>query len=155
MAPCLECSSFTQCITCTTPYLFSNGSCIIQCPFGKVASLNITSNNSICIPCQAPCITCQNGSPTNCTMCAYGYFLFASNNTCVTQCSAMAPANTYYNELVTSTCSMCMFPCQTCVSQTVCLSCQIGFLTSAGKCENCPFGSYANVSQGVCINCPS
>lgn len=118
VAPCLNCSSFSQCISCISPYLFNNGSCIIQCPFGRVSYLNTTTNNMICIACQLPCITCQNGSPTNCTLCQYTYFLYSPNNTCVTTCSSIAILNTFYDELVTSTCSKCMFPCQTCRSQT-------------------------------------
>ena len=86
VAPCLECYSFTQCASCISPYLYSSGSCIIQCPFGKISFLNFSSNNLICIPCQSPCITCQN-TPTNCTMCIYGYFLYLTNNTCTTDCS--------------------------------------------------------------------
>lgn len=132
--PCLECLTFSQCSSCISPYMYSEGICIIQCPFGKVFFYNTTSNMSICIPCQAPCITCQNSQPTNCTMCQYGYFLYQTNNSCVSQCSFILPINTLYNELVTSSCSKCMFPCKTCTSQILCLSCQIGYLTSAGKC---------------------
>lgn len=152
--PCLECSSFTVCLSCVTPYLFSSGSCIIQCPFGKVPSLNISTSVLTCQSCQYPCITCQS-SPTNCTICAYTYFLNQINNTCISQCSSIVPVSTYYNELVTSTCAQCIFPCKTCSSQTQCLSCQIGFLSSNFKCEYCGVGTFANETLGICVSCPS
>ena len=100
------------------------------CQFGYYADISTLK----CLPCNnnasTNCATCQYYN-NYCTSCSNGYILW--NSSCVTTC----PTTYYYNAttLLTintinvnvSQCVRCVPPCLTCLSQSACLSCMLGY----------------------------
>jgi hypothetical protein len=142
--PCATCNSASSCLSCATSY-YTNNSCVNAslCPVGTFA--NLTALN--CDPCAVNCSACSL-FPTNCTACASPFFNY--NGTCVNVC----PSGFYKNINV---CSPCVSPCATCTTQTLCLSCSVGYLTN-NTCVNaslCPAGTFANLTALTCDVCTS
>jgi hypothetical protein len=68
------------------------------------------------------CRTCDEGV-SKCISCYPGYYLL-NNDSCVTSCSDASTYQTYSNlNESKSTCVTCTNYCQTCISQTQCLTC--------------------------------
>jgi proprotein convertase subtilisin/kexin type 5 len=128
----LACSGFSVCDSCITGYIFYQNQCIVNCPTGKFANTTVVNSvkESRCESCQTPCMYCVE-TAAKCTFCQSTFYLY--NNACYKNCSTLAPFSTFYNEPVTSTCTKCMFPCRTCLSQYECLSCIIGYLNTVEK----------------------
>ncbi len=88
---------------------------------------------------------------TNCTYCVYGFYLY--NYKCLNNCSSIVPLNGYYAQAASSSCQLCAFPCVTCLSESQCLSCKIGYWSSLTlSCSQCSLGTYP--SNGSCLSCP-
>ena len=69
------------------------------------------------------CRTC-NESLKVCYSCYSGYYLYALNGTCVTDCPS---ASTYRTYAGNTSCDPCTNNCSTCLSLTQCLTCIQGF----------------------------
>jgi len=119
----------------------------------------LSSDNSKCELCQAPCEACF--SQNICKTCAPGnYLLFNS-----TQCSPACP-DKFFGDQLTHICKPCFFTCKTCVgeSSTECLKCDIenGYTKDSdavGDCKLavCPDGFYSLLnlqsSRIECLKC--
>ncbi|EMS13306.1 serine/threonine kinase, putative, partial [Entamoeba histolytica HM-3:IMSS] len=149
---CLECSSPTQCSSCSKGYYLDNGMCY-QCPIG-------------CSLCSGPdsCITCERN---------YGVVVYGDSSWCspctTIRCSSCQVGTYLSNGL----CSACPNECTTCNTFNECTGCKDGYYLENGKCVLCSnklkgctscdiTGSVCyecttryRLSQGSCIGCPT
>ena len=149
-SPCQTCTSTYACLSCVTPYVLLNSECVISCP---TTMTSLTLNNTLqCVACQAPCLSCSV-TTTNCTYCQFGSFLYS--NDCIGNCSAASSTQfSLFGQSSTLSCETCAFPCATCLSESQCLSCQIGYLNpTAYTCNQCGLGTFADGQ--VCTSCPT
>lgn len=135
---CLSCEgSPSFCLTCVSPYLLFESSCLLGCPSALYYQLE-----SLCLICSSPCLTCSSSS--SCLSCQLGY-LFSTS--CLSSCQ-----DGYYSDTLTSACRPCSSSCLTCESQTICLSCLSPLNLYSYSCiSQCPSGTYAHNS--ICVNC--
>ena len=78
---CMACDPSSNCATCNATQPSECLSCESRVNLGIVNGVNV------CLKCQDPCETCQNGSTTVCESCSVGYSLV--NGTCMRRnCSA-------------------------------------------------------------------
>lgn len=100
----------------------------MQCPPGYI----INYEYNLCTNCTAPCLTC---SQNQCFKCNLSFILY--NETCVVFC----PSNYYTKTLDDDTheCSLCSSICITCLNNSFCTSCAIGYFWGFG------------VDQGICV----
>lgn len=154
-SPCAECLTYsTSCTLCVSGYYLSGTSCVSSCPTGYESILGVctllcsdgcTSSDLIDTTCQLSC---------NTLACNY------DNGYCVTP----TVCDTYqYQD--GSSCIDCTYPCNTCTSDTYCLSCKTSTTTLvqlyyySGKCyDSCPDGTYLNgivcsVCDSNCLTC--
>lgn len=92
--------------------------CNPTCPNGQYIDSII---NNICVPCNSRCLKCA-ASSTNCSQCAFSYYLYAPDFNCTSQC----PANFYNDPVITTNyyyCTQCTPGCLTCTGPGL-LSCQ-------------------------------
>lgn len=147
---CSTCSLLvTNCTSCKTLNLLGN-QCLASCPSNYAPAFGV------CIACQSPCLTCSQ-TTANCTSCASNLSpqVYLSGNKCVQTC----PSTTYAN-LTLQECVVCVSPCQTCTSQTICESCVSGYNLYLTSCLNgfCPGGftpvaSKCMACQSPCLTC--
>jgi len=112
------------------------------------------SSGVVVLPyCTSPCQRCST-SPTICLSCLPSpntYIIYFSlNNTCLNGC----PTGYFTNSTI---CSICVSPCLTCSTISMCNSCVNGTWLYSGNntCSNsCPSGFY-NESSGNCTTCVS
>jgi hypothetical protein len=52
-----------------------------------------------------------------------------------------------------NTCQSCISPCQTCTSQSTCLSCNQGFWNGSSCSNVCPAGYYGDSTNHICAAC--
>ena len=144
---CLSCDS--NCFSCqNTTYNCTS------CKFGFVLK------NNICISslCPVNCLLCSISNLSVCIQCPTYQFLY--NNTCLSDC----PNKTYplilsssanKSQIQNNICLDCVDPhCQTCGSETSCLTCQPPYILNQNKCDiNCPIGAYYNSILTGCNNC--
>jgi hypothetical protein len=163
---CTTCNSL--CLTC---FNSTNTSCL-SCNSSLLRSYNATTkscqcmpgyygNTSACLLCNLPCLTCNGASPLNCTSCITSYTLIGSscrrtlinctNYYYIGYCVNTCPNTTYPSDGI---CLSCINYCLTCLSATVCTSCQPTFyLITNGLClASCPNGTYA--INNTCNTCP-
>ena len=135
--PCLSCSnSSLSCLSCADPYILHSNSCVSQCD-----SFHFNYNNS-CISCVYPCRRCQ--SIDLCLSCQTNSE--ANNQTYLweSSCIEECPLGTYADDS-TLKCIKCSYPCYTCSSSRICLSCASGYLNPLqNTCEMCPSTFYPN-----------
>lgn len=106
--PCITCSSPTACLSCDSEHVLKGTSCVRDC---QPSYFSI--DDSMCMPCDSTCLSCDGPLSTSCLICKNGYFL--KDGLCV-ECSS----------------------CATCNSSGYCLTCATGFnLTTSGTCESC------------------
>lgn len=83
---------YDLCTVCTTtsPYIAylynttnATGQCVRTCPISYFPETFSGAGPNLCLPCNATCLYCT-GSPTPCTACQPGYYLF--NSTCINPC---------------------------------------------------------------------
>ena len=145
---CLTCSiTTTNCLSCSSPNVFYNGSCLSACPSGGT----LAPLNGVCTPCDSTCLTCSL-TVTNCTTCNISSANpFLMSNQCLTAC----PPN-YYNVSVTGTCVLCAtagINCVNCASSSTCLSCDLGFVFfQSTSCLSATPSGYVNIS-GIAVAC--
>nr|CAB3264714.1 furin-like protease kpc-1 [Phallusia mammillata] len=117
-----------------------HGECIASCATRQY----IEPSNNMCKHCWRSCLTCNDGSPHNCTSCHPGYAIV--NGACVKTCS---PG--YFLEASTQNCMICDELCKTCQHRSSrCTSCRPGFVFESGNCRpSCPTGTYlVSISAG-------
>lgn len=137
-------------------YLLGNV-CFPFCPtsyYGTTAS-----NQTVCKPCNAACLTCNGGSAGNCYICNYPYIL--SGSTCAMTCATGygVTSDPYVCVKCNSTCTACAY------ISTNCSACQSTGNFSAffyndnltyTKCMMiCPVGTLAINSSRSCVACAS
>ena len=122
----------SECLTCTSGYGYTNGTCDSNCPNGTY----LNNISTFCETCDGACQTCS-GSSNNCSSCQSNYL---SQGTCVDLC----PNNTFlsFNGFTDS------WECRSC--DPSCLDCQ-GPLPS--DCLSCQNGSYYDNSSNICLKC--
>ena len=165
VSPCLQCISSTACTSCVLNYYLYQSTCQTVCPLGTYNASTATSK--ICNNCSLGCNNCT--SLTNCSFCQSGYLLYFNQGqgSCTTSC----PSGFYAGFVSSSTftnsnqhqCLICVSPCITCISETVCVTCLTGYYFYRGSCVNaCPSGFYAGstvssagTSQPNCLVCDS
>ena len=138
ISPCATCnSSSDNCTTCdsTAPLLVpANHTCVFgHCPFGTWLESS-QGPQSICLPCNSPCTSCEM-DPNTCLTCntTLPYLL---NSSCRESC----PDGYWYNNSQEqSVCQACNDLCLTCHWDTDnCLSCKDGLLLDENSCvEDC------------------
>jgi hypothetical protein len=112
---CIQCNSYTNCITCT------NG--------------NYLDGTNMCVACHASCKTCGAGTSSDCMSC------FGTNLLQAGVCIA-GPSCSPGFYLVGTTCNPCPVGCATCDSLT-CLTCSAGYKMKGKVCaNNCGIGWY-------------
>ncbi|XP_039291370.1 furin-like protease 2 [Nilaparvata lugens] len=128
-----------DCLTCASPLLLENATCVAACSRGFYAD----PTRAVCVPCLHACTQCV--SRINCTACQPGLHLQSG------QCRATC-ANGYYNDV--GTCSKCYLSCMTCSGprRDQCVTCPQGWQLAAGECHpECPQGFF--MSQYGCQKC--
>ena len=151
--PCLNCSSASDCLSCTkvvggvnagkNTYLWGT-TCILACNSGYLTN----TSTFVCEQCDLKCASCS-GTTATCTLCVDSKKVL--NGDCVTSC----PANGKYLDSGT-VCEPCDPTCETC-SGTVgsCVTCSsTAFLYNNTCLGQCPTGTTVPVS-GTCQNCLS
>ncbi|RZF35824.1 hypothetical protein LSTR_LSTR006282 [Laodelphax striatellus] len=126
-----------NCLTCASPLLLENSSCVAACSLGFYAEL------SQCVPCLHPCTECV--SRINCTACQPGLHLQSG------ECRATC-AKGYYSDV--GTCSKCYLSCMTCSGprRDQCVTCPRGWQLAGGECHpECPQGFF--MSTYGCQKC--
>jgi hypothetical protein len=107
---CLTCNS-TLCLTCQPGFVMNS---TFQCA---------------AVVCSTQCQLCSLVS-TNCTSCYAAQNRYLISNICV-------PLSGYY-ESGTDISPLCVSPCITCSSLTICSTCVVGyFLNSSNNCQSC------------------
>ena len=89
--------------------------------------------------------------PNNCTKCKNDHFY---NGRCVTVC----PVSHYKIDVPEKICTLCDYPCWTCLDSITCLSCvpnsEYFYVSSTNKCETeCPPGYYPDLEKNKCQVC--
>lgn len=149
---CIDCLNSTVCRNCSSNFFLYKGQCILTCPLGTYVSSNL------CLPCNSSCLTCTNAY--NCSSCSsLFYMLPASINLGISRCLTVCPTGYYPRSILQVTivnttisislqqqCALCISPCLTCKSSSICLSCVNNFTLSGSFCiQNCPSGTYRAV----------
>ncbi|XP_039291345.1 furin-like protease 2 [Nilaparvata lugens] len=134
---CDTCDGPDTCVTCASPLLLENATCVRECSRGFYAE------QAQCVRCMHACTECA--SRVNCTACAPSLHLQSG------QCRA-ACAQGYYSDV--GTCSKCYLSCRTCSGprRDQCVTCPQGWQLAAGECHpECPQGFF--MSQYGCQKC--
>ena len=103
--------------------------------------------------CTLPCRTCPS-SATTCASCYTNTSLvsgkiYLNSSACVSVC-----ALGLYLDTPTNSCLLCVAPCATCASSTVCYTCSSTTSFLSGSClSSCPFGYYS--FNSLCLVCSS
>merc|ERR1712113_156471 len=123
----------------------------MECMYGYT----LLSDSTCAVSCQWPCATCENGSPTTCTKCLYGWIMSSTAGTCetnISNCNAAQDceycpfnyvlASNSSNTVRSTTCAQCdaSSNCQRCLS------------SNTATCTTCNTGRYLN-TQNVCASC--
>ena len=132
---CSACLNSTFCLSCLSPLLYADGSCLSACPS------NYFQSNATCVQCGDNCEMCTNQGV--CTKCGSGAFL--SSGRCVPAC----PANTLPRN---GQCVSCGEHCAVC-SQSACSTCVSGYYPSTGYCFACPLQCSLCSSPLSCSDC--
>lgn len=150
MKVCAACFNDSSCQSCLIGYLYQN-QCIANCPLGYVGI------NSTCATCSGGCLTCITNA-TTCLSCVAGLFLYMQ--TCVNVC----PYG-FFNFASNQSCIPCKSPCESCSDAFSCNSCIYGFILYRGVGANqcvvgpyCPNSYYLNIDQKECValaQCPA
>ena len=69
---CSFCSNSSYCTACDTGYIEYEGSCLLSCPEGTYAVVDI------CWSCQSGCLLCTG--PLNCSLCQSNYSMVIASN---------------------------------------------------------------------------
>lgn len=144
-APCLTCTSATACLSCQDGYMLSGTSCSTSCSAGYFFS----TTTSTCQACSSSCLICTSAS--FCQKCQTSTYLKSTNSTS-NQCVSTCGAQMYVN-LVSGSCSGCLYPCMNCSSNVDCLSCQDGVLYQNRCVSVCPDTTFLNNGSGSCDAC--
>jgi proprotein convertase subtilisin/kexin type 5 len=143
----LTCDNTGSCLSCSSAVDFrtlsaTTGRCI---PLGGY----FENGAQVAGKCSAECQQCS--SPTVCTSCAAGYYLFNSN--CISSCPTR-----YSSNATERVCKPCPSDCLTCDTNGNCLSCSASenriLSVSAGRCVPMA-GYYDNKGALVAVACPS
>lgn len=125
--------------------LYEN-SCIESCPLDHIEISKICYGNVyiLTLACHDECATCNGLSRTNCVSCKDGKFLL--NGECLTEC----PSGYY---LDSEECLPCLYPCATCESLHVCLTCLPAYHIVEDHCAltDCRETTYEDNS--LCLPC--
>lgn len=99
VAPCVTCTSQSQCLSCDSSTNLYQQSCLTNCPAG------FTAIAQVCVSCTSPCLTCSTSQLT-CTSCIKTLSppVFLNGNNCVE--AANCPSGTYAS-LSTNKCENC------------------------------------------------
>lgn len=147
-----------MCSTCQT--YFDN---CLTCPASKFRIYLADVDKYTCLGCSDNCNTCL--SPTNCSACSAGYFMYNYQCYAGDQC----PETTFPNTGVTpNKCSACSSQCSSCTSAAVCTKCSTNYYLYQSACYSsttCPAGTFPDTSEPVykcsacqienCIQCSS
>jgi proprotein convertase subtilisin/kexin type 5 len=129
--PCVTCTSQVQCLSCNSTTNLYQTSCLSTCPTGY------TSIAQVCVACLSPCASCSTSQST-CLSCLSTSNLFLTGTSCVV--AANCPTSTYAN-LTNNVCTLCVPPCLTCTSASVCLTCIADYNLEGTLCKsNCLSG---------------
>jgi proprotein convertase subtilisin/kexin type 5 len=96
------------------------------------------------MPCASSCLNCII-SATTCTSCVSGKVFF--NSTCLDSC------HTGYYADASFICQLCSYPCETCSSGNLCLSCLDRYLLNGACLVDCPSGYFENNQGLICTAC--
>jgi len=109
--------------------------------------------------CNSSCLTCSNGS--SCNTCTSQFYLLPANlnvgvTTCVTSCPLgyypksivqISFQNSTLSAVIQQQCTICISPCLTCKSASICTDCIANYTLSGTTCiQNCPAGSYKSIN---------
>lgn len=147
LALCTTCSILRDnCTSCYSGQVLQTiagvGMCVNQCVDGYY--LDIVS--SICLGCDASCLTCNGPAASNCLSCKGNNVLFIGSPS--SQCVSICPTNT---TVVIDSWTQ-IKACQPC--PTNCLSCSQVSNSANLACQSCTTGTY--LFNGVCVlTCPS
>lgn len=138
---CKECigGSNSDCISCSTPNLFSFGECLMNCRSGTY------STGSSCLNCDPSCLDCFGGNPEDCSSCSPPSFFF--NSKCLPSC----PSKTYK---IGNSCNPCDTSCDECSGRgsSSCISCPFPNVLYQQTCiGTCPLTTY--LDSRVCKDC--
>ena len=145
---CLMCQGSTKhdCLQCRKKALTllkrdKRISCVLECPVGYFKH----TENSLCLPCDAKCATCETSE--KCLSCNEPYAL--EKDQCVAACS-----EAHYHDPKTNECIPCSvyLNCSECSLQGGCTMCKPGAYFLNDVCINdCGPGFYANDKH--CVQC--
>ncbi|KAL4509926.1 hypothetical protein ABPG72_010119 [Tetrahymena utriculariae] len=123
---CQECfgADNQQCTVCKTGYYLYKTQCLVICPvsfYTYARQFSDSTKQPICDYCPNEMEQCEQDK-TNLgivkpILCKRGYYL--QNGACILKCSDQ----TYYQDEATRSCLPCVFPCLTCLSASMCLTC--------------------------------
>jgi hypothetical protein len=180
VANCLTCSPNNFCSYCENGYYANSAGACVVCPVGTLYCAQLsgkslacqagyifseTSNcmpacetnkylqDTSCVACNANCLSCATNKDY-CTDCRPGDFLYgkAIDYTFKRPCNVLA--NTALQGYYGPGPSPCPFPCLTCSSAAVCLSCYRGYYLAVSSCLKCTPPCYdCETSPTHCTSC--
>ena len=144
---CLSCYTLSQNVTSLIYFVQIAGQNYGQCYSSCPSTYYLNATNNSCIKCNSNCQECSMLS-TNCTSCPANFSLNPSTLSCVSTC----PTGTYSYY---SVCTICITGCQSCTSQTICLSCSTGYYLYNSVCSSaCPANyTISNALTNRCDAC--
>lgn len=138
--PCYTCSSATSCLSCSYNYLL-NSTCLSACPVGYYKD----EATLTCLACLPSCYTCASAS--SCTSCLSGCLYSGS---CLSSCPSLQFFRQTSSNGSFCSCVQCIYPCSTCTSESVCLTCLEGYYYNGSCLIQCPTTYYANSLNDTC-----
>ena len=149
MGLCQNCSSYINCTSCNSSFIYfysstnNLGECLSSCPVSYYLS------SGSCLRCMSTCLTCIDS--TSCLTC---------NNALVQllgQCLSSCPSSMYS---LSGVCTTCSFPCSNCTDAYTCTSCPTNYLLVGGSScvlgPLCPSGYYLLTNSTRCNSkCPT
>uniref|UniRef100_A0A3P9MI74 Proprotein convertase subtilisin/kexin type 5b n=1 Tax=Oryzias latipes TaxID=8090 RepID=A0A3P9MI74_ORYLA len=146
---CQNCSGPNRghCLSCKTPRLLLNNTCVKSCPLGYYAEKNTELS---CELCHFGCESCVGRHSQQCVTCKTGFFKHGGS--CVETCP-----QSHFKNMNTMACQQCDPSCRQCSGpgNQNCLKCRNGFvfLKKEGRClQSCPEGYFVD-RQSVCHKC--
>ena len=142
----------TNCVTCVEgTYLFTDGTCRLECPDGYYANSTTYPKNE-CAQCYSapdgPCTTCNGGASNNCLTCDTPFYYDPTTSKCVLTC----PVG-YWEDSSSHTCIKCYTRATAAAYQQTCYTCTNSLATSCTSCA--PGEAFLFSTNGTCLlRCP-